>query len=125
MTCQDRVLVVSFLEQAKTLIAQGRITFWSRSKNFATLNRLGLRTSHQLEILQELTPDDYCHSVPALQGSTEDALVFGSNVDSIEVYIKLKIQVTPAGELLICVSFHEAEFPLSYPYRMLERGGEP
>ena len=43
--------------------------------------------------------------------------VFGAYVAQFETYIKFAIYVIQGTVKSICVSFHEAERPLSYPYR--------
>jgi len=37
---------------------------------------------------------------------------FGKTVQHIEVYIKISLTERNA----ICISFHEAEFPITYPF---------
>ncbi|EQI15357.1 UNVERIFIED_ORG: hypothetical protein QOE_1811 [Clostridioides difficile F501] len=43
--------------------------------------------------------------------------MFGAYVAQFETYIKFAIYVIQGTVKSICVSFHEAERPLSYPYR--------
>ena len=118
MHVADRVLVAVFLMQAKELIDARRLDFYNRAKNIATLSRLGLRMQHQIEILQSLQPRNYSHSIEPREGTIEDGWVFGIMEQNVELYIKLNIVDIPSsGERLVCVSFHEAEQPLSYPYR--------
>ena len=42
--------------------------------------------------------------------------VFGKQIDGVEVYIKLKIAGLAGAERAVCLSFHKAERPLSYPF---------
>jgi len=113
----NRVLVTVFLAQAKDLIASGHVTFYNRTKNITTLAALGLRRQQQLEILQALQPENYCYNVDPLEGAEEDGWVFGMQEQIVELYIKLNITTIPDnGQRVICISFHEAEQALSYPY---------
>lgn len=41
--------------------------------------------------------------------------VFGKDVDGTEVYIK--ITMGKPNSNTICISFHEAEYPMSYPFK--------
>jgi len=41
--------------------------------------------------------------------------VFGKNVKTREVYVK--ISMGRVNEKAICISFHIAEHPMSYPYK--------
>ncbi len=114
----NRVLVAAFLMQAKELIAAGHLGFYERAKNITTLAALGLRRQQQVEILQTLQPGNYCYTVDAIDGAEEDGWVFGAIEQGVELYIKLKIVTIPdSDERVICVSFHEAEQALPYPFR--------
>ena len=44
--------------------------------------------------------------------------VFGKDVKEREVYIKIMLGC--AGSQTICISFHIAEYPLSYPFKTVE-----
>lgn len=41
--------------------------------------------------------------------------VFGKDYDGTELYIKISLGAP--GSKTICISFHEAEHPLSYPFK--------
>lgn len=41
----------------------------------------------------------------------EEVWIFGQMYDGVEVYIKLKLR-----EKVVCLSFHEKEYNLKYPY---------
>ena len=70
-------------------------------------------------IIESLTVEDY------VQGPLIDELnkfgemwVFGKDVKEREVYIKIMLGC--AGSQTICISFHIAEYPLSYPFKTVE-----
>ena len=44
-----------------------------------------------------------------------DMWVFGKDYDGTELYIKISLGAP--GSKTICISFHEAEHPLSYPFK--------
>jgi len=44
--------------------------------------------------------------------------VFGLHVTETEVYVKLQVIVEP--NCCVCVSFHESERPMHYPFRETE-----
>jgi hypothetical protein len=117
MPLDDAALVALYLLQLKVLIGQKRISFWNRDKNLQTLARLGITYEHRIEILQSLLPRNFSHILDPEPGRHESCWIFGVWEQSVEIYIKLKIVETgPGGEQAVCVSFHEAERPLEYPF---------
>jgi len=73
-------------------------------------------TNQVKKILRELEVEDYS------EGPLEEKLyanpemwVFGKEVKTVEVYIKISLGL-PSAEV-ICISFHKAEFSISYPYK--------
>lgn len=51
------------------------------------------------------------------KGRPHDVWVFGAYVPMYEVYVKLAAFFSSGCMQAVCVSFHEAEHRLSYPYR--------
>lgn len=43
--------------------------------------------------------------------------IFGEDIDGMEVYMKIHVIPTKRETQCICISFHEAEYELIYPYR--------
>lgn len=85
-------------------------------KNTATLLALDLLPAERKEILKKLAVEDY------YQGPTDDLLykmspmwVFGKLVKGKEMYIKITIGLENLP--VICISFHEAEFAMTYPFK--------
>ena len=69
-------------------------------------------------IMRGLEVEDYCEGpLSDDKGRPHDLWVFGAYVAQFETYIKFAIYVIQGTVKSICVSFHEAERPLSYPYR--------
>lgn len=42
---------------------------------------------------------------------------FGTEISGCEIYIKLKITEIDGEKIVKCISFHEADRPLNYPFR--------
>ena len=57
------------------------------------------------------------YSLPDDKGRPHDVWVFGTYVPVCEVYVKLAAFFSSGCAQAVCVSFHEAEYRLSYPYR--------
>ncbi|HVC80835.1 MAG TPA: hypothetical protein VNL35_10105 [Chloroflexota bacterium] len=116
-----RFAVDAFLRQAKELIGQGHRKFLPRDKNLALLAQYGLTHQQRLQILLEITSDDFCHCDEPPEGRRGLGYVFKRVVphetSTIDVYIKLKIVPSEVHDWLICISFHEAEAPMRYMYR--------
>lgn len=90
-----------------------------RGKNRQTLEALEIVPMYRRVVIESLTVEDY------VQGPMIDELnrlgemwVFGKDVKGREIYIK--IMMGCAGSQTICISFHIAEHPLSYPFKTME-----
>jgi hypothetical protein len=117
MPLDDAALVTLYLLQLKALIGQKRISFWNRDKNLQTLARLGITHEHRIEILQSLLPRNFSHMLDTEPGHAAGCWIFGVREQGVEIYIKIKIvETSHTGEQAVCVSFHEAERPLEYPF---------
>lgn len=103
--------VEAFLRQFKPKMDVWGIFFLNREKNLSAAIRLGLRETERREILRNLVPEDYVETiVDAL--SYGEMWVFGRDFNGTELYIK--ISLGRPGSNTICISFHEAEYPISY-----------
>ncbi len=87
-----------------------------RGKNAQALLDLELRPVERTKIIKTLEINDYS------EGPLEEALyggspmwVFGKTVKNTEVYIK--ITLGNENNRTICISFHIAEHPLTYPFK--------
>lgn len=89
-----------------------------QSKTRVFMRSIGYRDVDVLEAVQELEIDDYS-SGPLRddKGRPRDLWVFGKYLEEYEVYIKLAAWLKDGDVRAMCVSFHEAEQPLFYPYR--------
>ena len=69
-------------------------------------------------IMRGLEVEDYCEGpLSDDKGRPHDLWVFGAICGAIRNIYKFAIYVIQGTVKSICVSFHEAERPLSYPYR--------
>lgn len=88
-----------------------------RGKNTQTLADLEIRSTDRIKIIQEINLNDYS------EGPLEEKLyhgnsmwIFGKEVKSREVYIKISMGV-PSSRVL-CISFHIADRQMSYPFKI-------
>ena len=106
-----------FLDNFKVKASVFGIKFRNdRTKNIDTLFRLGISAKIRERIVLSLEDVDYCDG-PILDSLNKgaDMWVFGKDYDGHELYIK--ISLGDAGDNTVCISFHEAEFTLHYPFK--------
>ena len=118
MITKDEVqkFLVQFHQKLKVF---GIIYRDDRGKNQKTLEELEIVPSFRRVVIENLMVEDY------VQGPVVDELnklgemwVFGKDVKDREIYIK--IMLGGVGCQTICISFHIAEQPLLYPFKMEE-----
>lgn len=88
------------------------------SKTYLFLEKIGFTDERVREEMASLCVEDY--SAGPLRDDKNrprDLWVFGKYIESFEVYIKFTVYMLDGSIEAICVSFHEAERPLTYPYR--------
>lgn len=109
--------VERFLSEFHTKMRVFNVVFLDRETNAKTLAELEITASDREEVLKEIKPEDYSEG-PLLV----DALafygpmwVFGKDVKGREVYIKIALCKT--SSTTVCISFHIAEYPMSYPLK--------
>ena len=111
-----RKFVRQFLDEFKALIYENGLLVIGRQINRDHLLESGLTAKQREEIVLSLSVLDFS------SGPTKDEYkpgyywVFGKQIDGVEVYIKLKIAGLAGAERAVCLSFHKAERPLSYPF---------
>ena len=87
-----------------------------KTRRFMQLVGFGGRQVH--ETVCGLRVSDYSAGpLPDDKGRPHDVWVFGTYVPAFEVYVKLAVFSSSGSAQAVCVSFHEAEYRLSYPYR--------
>lgn len=87
-----------------------------RAKNPNSLLELGITPMERKNVIMDLKYYDYSEGpiVDALNKQGE-MWVFGKDVKGNEVYIKISMGLPNAHT--ICISFHKAEHPMSYPLK--------
>lgn len=118
--CTSIKEVERFLQRAAELIENLQFVVLlldSRDKNLSTLHALGMTNTAAGNEIRSLTVENYSSGPepddnPKYKG---DVWFFGKVIDRKEIYIKLKINT--AGDLLIVISFHEADHAICYPYK--------
>ena len=114
ITVRNEDEVEAFLREFRPKFSVWGIIFLHRDKNEEALRALGITPTAREEIIKKIEKEDYSHSVID-NVSFGDMWVFGKDYDGTELYIK--ISLGHPGSRTICISFHEAEHPLGYPYR--------
>ena len=93
-----------------------------RPENMATLAQLGMTVRDAHDRIISLKPSDYVEGpTPRKSNPSQGAWVFGLNLQGVSVYVKVSIRLEPAR--CVCVSFHEAERPMAFPYCEDKRKG--
>ena len=111
-----------FLLKAKKLISVGRYDFFDKKEeNMKTLVALGYKTYHMKQEILSLTPQNY------YRGPTEDydkdnykgqhIWECGKIIQAQEIYIKLKKRKNKGGDEIACMSFHKAQYKMTYPLK--------
>jgi len=87
-----------------------------REKNYQALLDLGISRIERMEIVKQIEVEDYSEGpiLDNLNGFGE-MWVFGKDVKGHEVYIKISMGMPNTNTIVI--SFHEAEYPMSYPFK--------
>ena len=113
-----RLYTHNFLKEFKALLGHRSYNLNKfHHKNKQTILKLGFTEAQILDVLYSLEIEDYCNGPIPDEYHPGDYWVFGKQVDCLELYIKLKIVTKPSGdETAFCISFHESEFPLRYPF---------
>jgi hypothetical protein len=107
--------VVLFLHLMKSC-ASKQFRLVSRKTNLDTLALLGMTVAEAKSRVLGLLPEDYVSGPSADQKRAGvEAWVFGLEVGSKEIYVKLYVILEP--EECVCISFHVATEPLEYPFR--------
>lgn len=106
--------VEAFLREFRPKFNIWGIIFLHRDKNEEALRILGITPIAREKIVKKIEKNDYSHSIVD-ESSYGDMWVFGKDYDGTELYIKISMGVP--GSKTICISFHEAERPLNYPFK--------
>ena len=108
--------VVRFLERFKTVVGDRGLDFVWRPFNRATLRELGLTKRNCQDAILALTVAHYSAGPAPDHDRAGEVWVFGKRIAGRVVYIKLKLASVDGTSIAKCISFHEAEYPLMYPF---------
>lgn len=108
--------VERFLRNFKVKLKVFDVVYIDREKNTQALLDLEILPSYRRTILKNLEIEDYCEGPleETMLGSSE-MWVFGKQISGQEVYIKITMGL--ASHSVICISFHIAEYALTYPFK--------
>ncbi|WP_345245696.1 hypothetical protein [Nibrella saemangeumensis] len=109
--------VSRFLTDFKAKLDLYEVTYMRRDKNLQALASLDIRPFERTAYLRSLAVENYYRGPHYDQAGISDLWEFGIQVKGKEVYIK--IQLGAFNRSTICISFHIAEFPMTYPYKKL------
>ena len=107
----------SFLKEFKALLLEGRFFVKNRLVNRKALVDLGLTERQREEEILSLSVLDYSSGPITDEYQPSVYWVFGRNINGKLVYIKLKIACNRYDEKAVCMSFHEAEYPMEFPFK--------
>ena len=109
--------VEDFLMRLKEKIKVFDIIFRDdRGKNLQTLATLEITPTYRKKVILNIEPEDYSEGpIVDTLNKMGEMWVFGKDVKGHEVYIK--ITLGQPNNSTICISFHIAEHPMSYPFK--------
>lgn len=108
--------VENFLRDFKIKLGIWGLEFkGDRKKNRDTLLKLEITAKDVQNYLKLLKVTNYCSGPEKDTENDKEFWVFGMDVDTEEIYIKINIGQT--NNNVICISFHIAEYPLVYPLK--------
>ncbi len=105
--------IENFINKCKKIIEENpeNLKLIPRDKNIDSLYSMGLTPIDVEEIICNLTIDDYYRGPSPDHAEPEDDIwEFLVKYEEFVIYIKLKLKETENNELVICISFHEAEY---------------
>lgn len=109
--------VEMFLAEFKAKLLIRNVLYSNRAKNAQTLLDLDIKPIERTTFLKELELTDFSQGpLPDTMVYEADMWVFGITIKSKEVYIK--ITMGKVGLDAICISFHIAEYPMKYPFKI-------
>jgi hypothetical protein len=114
----SRLQVNNFLQEFKEIVTTGRgLDIIPRPINNATILMLGLTRNAVKNELLSLTVEDYCYGPEPDQDQPGELWIFGKEINTHDIYIKLKIAKVNNIKIAKCISFHEAQHPIDYAFK--------
>lgn len=117
--------VESFLKEFKAAMNTSGIIIIRRPVNLQGMFDLEINPLMREKILNSLEVKDYYRGPSMESGWDGEAWEFGKNVNGKEAYIKVSLVVPKSAaqnrvagpEKVICISFHQARSPITYPFK--------
>lgn len=111
-------VVLFLVDMKKTLSRENSLLLVERHKNLQFLATLGHTIDDATMILLSLSVNNYSAGSELDHNPNFPRYIwlFGYLVDGLELYIKIKLS-TGQCQQVVCISFHEAEWPLQYPFK--------
>lgn len=93
------------------------VAFRPRDKNLEALAELDITPIKRIEYLMNLKVENYCSgpNKDTYDPCKPDYYEFGIQIKGKETYIKISLGLS--GKMVDCMSFHVAQFPMSYPLK--------
>jgi hypothetical protein len=113
-----------FLRVFKKAALRRGIDFIPRREFLEARVRLGLTTRNCKDEIVALTVDDYCEGPSPDRDRPGDVWVFGKKMSGTDIYIKLKLASVEGQTIAKCLSFHQAGYPLCFPFQEEKKGEE-
>jgi hypothetical protein len=111
---KDAELLLS--EIRKRISACGLLFMNHRRSNAQTLADLDITVADQRKIIDHLTVADYCSGPEADERYPWKYIaLFGKEYKGVELYIKLSVGLEDTA--VVCISFHEAAYPMIYQFK--------
>ena len=116
-TVATKEQVEDFLKRLKEKIKVFDIIFRDdRGKNLQTLATLEITPTYRKQVILNIEPADYSEGpIVDTLNKMGEMWVFGKDVKGHEVYIKITLGYPNCST--ICISFHIAEHPMTYPLK--------
>ncbi len=87
-----------------------------RGKNMQTILELEITPKYREDIIINLNSKDYVDGpIVDTLNKKQEMWVFGKELNGRDVYIKISMGIS--GSSAICISFHIAEYPLTYKFK--------
>lgn len=113
-----RYYITSFLEEFDNHLKEGNYLLVKRVRTDQTLTSLEFTTKNLLQELVTLTIEDFSSGPEPNDDFDGYVMIFGKNICGQEIYIKIATtDQTGVTRMAVCISFHDADYPLKYPYK--------
>lgn len=100
----------------------------NRLENINFINDYNINSTKQAEILLNIEPDDFCHTLQNTNSGFEHEVLyvfcpqvilfnFDDNEELVEIYTKFNTISYSGGKRVVVISFHKCNKPIEYLFR--------